>query len=129
MVMTADIAARLGVATPDPGSTQDVQWSAWIEDALFLVDRRSSVLGVDPSTLDPAAVDRVVAMAVVAMASNPTDVSEVEVQVDDGRISRRFSASTGGQVVIRPDWWAWLGLAGEAGAFGVRPGFAPESGN
>lgn len=111
-----DIAARLGVATPDSNSPQGKQWVTWIGDAEALIDIRAAALGVDRATLNPELVDRVVALAVVAMARKPDDSTTLDVAIDDGRVSRRWETSTG-QVGILDDWWGWLGLVGD-GALG-----------
>lgn len=117
-----DIAKRLGVATPDPASTTAGQWDTWIGDAEYLIDARAARL---ERTVDPDVRDRVVALAVVEMARNPNNETQVDVAVDDGRVSRRFSSSQG-RVGITDEWWTWLGLLGEPGAFSTRPGFVPD---
>ena len=123
MAVTVDqIAAHMGVATPSADSPTARQWTAWIEHAGFLVDQRADRMGV---VVDEAVKDRVVTLAVVEMARNPQAVSQVDVAVDDGRVSRRFSSSTG-QVSILDEWWVWLGLAGVSAAFSTRPGFEPD---
>ena len=120
-----DIAARMGVATPDSNSPQGKQWVTWIGDAQALIDIRAAALGVDRAALDPELVDRVVALAVVAMARKPDDSTTLDVAVDDGRVSRRWETSTG-QVGILDDWWGWLGLTDVSGAFTVTPHFVPD---
>ena len=120
-----DIATRLGVATPDPASPQGKQWDAWIGDAAALIDLRADRLGIDPTSLAPEVVDRVVALAVVAMAKNPDDATTVDVSVDDGRVMRSYKSSDG-QVSITDVWWGWLGLADLSGAFSTRPCFEPD---
>lgn len=120
-----DIAARLGVATPDSNSPQGKQWVTWIGDAEALIDIRAAALGVDRAALDPELVDRVVALAVVAMARKPDDSTMIDVSVDDGRVMKRYTTSTG-VVGIEDTWWGWLGLRGESAAFSTRPGFEPD---
>lgn len=120
------IAARLGVATPDSGSVKAAQWQEWIGDAEALIELRATRLGVSLESLDPHARDRVVALAVVAMARRPDDSTMVDVSVDDGRVSRHYSTG-GGRVTILDEWWVDLGLVGEPGAFSTRPGFEPDA--
>ena len=120
-----DIAERLGVATPDPTDPQGKQWTKWIADAVALIEGRAERVGVDLGGIDPDRVDRVVELAVVAMARRPDDATTVDVSVDDGRVLRSYQSSTG-RVGILDEWWADLGLLDNSGAFSTRPGF--ESG-
>ena len=120
-----DIAERLGVATPEPTSTQGKQWTKWIADAVALIEGRAERVGVDLSGIDPDRVDRVVELAVVAMARKPDDATTVDVSVDDGRVLRSYQSSTG-RVGILDEWWADLGLLDNSGAFSTRPGFEPD---
>ena len=118
-VTTDDIAKRLGRSF----STAEVaQVEAWIGDAEWLINSRAARLGL---SVDPDVQDRVVALAVVEMARNPQSETQVDVAVDDGRVSKRYSSSTG-KVGITDEWWSWLGLAGSSGAFSTRPGFEPD---
>lgn len=120
-----DIAERLGVATPDPADPQGKQWTKWIADAVALIEGRAERVGVDLSDIDPDRVDRVVELAVVAMARRPDDATTVDVSVDDGRVLRSYQSSTG-RVGILDEWWADLGLLDNSGAFSTRPGFEPD---
>ena len=120
-----DIAERLGVATPDPAGPQGKQWAKWIADAVALIEGRAERVGVDLSGIDPDRVDRVVELAVVAMARRPDDATTVDVSVDDGRVLRSYQSSTG-RVGILDEWWADLGLLDSSGAFSTRPGFEPD---
>ena len=118
-VTTDDIAKRLGRSL----STAEVaQVEAWIGDAEWLIDSRAARLGL---SVDPDVQDRVVALAVVEMARNPQNETQVDVAIDDGRVSKRYSSSTG-KVGITDEWWSWLGLAGSSSAFSTRPGFEPD---
>lgn len=119
-----DIADRLGVATPDLVSPQGKQWSKWIGDAEALIGQRADRLFVPVTELDPEQVDRVVELAVTAMARKPDDATTVDVSVDDGRVARTYKSSTG-RVVILDEWWFDLGLGDTSGAFSTRPGFEP----
>jgi hypothetical protein len=62
---------------------------------------------------------------VVAKVRRPDDATQVDISIDDGRVSKMYQSSTG-TVYIRPEWWRFLGLAGSAGAFSTRPGFEPD---
>lgn len=126
MAVTLDkIATRLGVATPDPTSAQGKQWLEWIGDAEALIELRAAALGIDLGAIDADVVDRVVALAVVAMARNPMNETQVRVTIDDGTVDKRRSSSKG-EVDITDEWWGWLGLRSESGAFSTRPGFEPD---
>lgn len=126
MVKLDQIAAHLGVATPDAESVQGRQWLEWIGQARELIEERADDLG---RTYDEERADRVVLLAVVKMARRPTDETQVDVAVDDARVSRRYSSSTG-EVTISDEWWRRLGLVPHRGAFNVRltgqSGFAPR---
>ena len=99
-VTPSNIAVELGVAAPTPA--QEAQWQAWIDRALYLIGKRLTV-----SALDPADVDYVVLQAVVAHARNPESSTQVDVAIDDGRVSKRYQSGPGG-VVILPEWWVLL---------------------
>lgn len=127
MAVTLDgIATRLGVATPTNDSPTGKQWLAWIDDATLLIRLRAESLGLTFEGLDPEALDRVVTLAVVAMARKPDDSTTLDVAIDDGRVSRRYESSTG-RVGILDEWWSWLGLTSPSGAFSTRPGFDPDA--
>lgn len=118
-VTTDDIAARLGRSL---SAAEAAQVGLWIGDAEYLIAARAERL---ERTVDPDVRDRVVALAVVEMARNPNNETQVDIAVDDGRVSRRYSSSQG-RVGITDEWWTWLGLLGEPGAFSTRPGFEPD---
>lgn len=121
-VTPADIALELGLVTPDPGSISFQQWDRWIIRARQQISER---LG-DLAALDQATLDDVVTLAVAAHARRPDDAVQTDVQVDDGRVSRRYTTSSG-QVTIRDEWWARLSPEGtSSGAFSVRPSFTPD---
>lgn len=118
-VTTDDIAARLGRSL---SAAEAAQVALWIGDAEYLIDARAERL---ERTVDLDVRDRVVALAVVEMARNPQNETQVDVAIDDGRVSKRYSSSTG-KVGITDEWWSWLGLAGSSSAFSTRPGFEPD---
>lgn len=102
-VTPADIAVALGRTAPALGSTEHDQWAMWVADALMLITAR---LG-DVNLLDQDRLDYVVREAVVAQVRRPDDVTSVDVAVDDGRVSKRYSSGSG-RVTIRDEWWALL---------------------
>lgn len=113
-VAVADIAVALGRETPEAGSVEAQQWEMWINDALLLIEAR---LG-DPAALNQANLDYVVREAVVAQVRRPDDATSVEVGVDDGRVTKRYSSARG-RVFIRDEWWQLLDPNGKSGAFTV----------
>src|SRR5690554_1391259 len=86
----------------------------WRDDALLLIEAR---LG-DLSELSQPNLDYVVREAVVAQVRRPDDATSVEVGVDDGRVTKRYSSSRG-RVFIRDEWWALLSPAEKGAAFAV----------
>ena len=105
LVAPSEIADRLG---RDLTEAEQRQVPLWIEDAEAAIERRMSRLGV--SQVDVNDRVRVVQKAVTAMARRPDDATRVDVAVDDGRVGRTYSSSTG-EVTIKDEWWDELGLA------------------
>lgn len=103
MVTPDDIAVALGRTTPVAGSVEYAQWNLWIEDAQRLIQAR---LG-DLSLLNQDNLDYVIREAVVAQVRRPDDSTSVDIAIDDGRVSKRFSSGSG-RVWIRPEWWILL---------------------
>lgn len=126
-VTLEDIAVELGRATPDTGSIEARQWQRWIDRAVTLINARADRLGVDPATLDPAVVDAVVTLAVVAHARRPDNSTQVDVAIDDGRVSKRYETSQG-RVTILDEWWVDLGLVGESAVGSFRMYGEPDCG-
>jgi len=112
-VTPAIVAVALGVPAPTTGSTQDLQWSMWIGDALMLIEAQATALGVDHATIGQAPLDYVVREAVVAHARHPEDTTQVTISVDDGSTSKTYQSGSG-RVSITDEWWAMLGLSDPA---------------
>lgn len=122
-VTPENIAVALGVTAPASDSTTHAQWQMWINDALMLIEAR---LG-DVALLDQAVLDYVVREAVVAHARNPDESTQVDVAVDDARVSRRYSTSRG-RVSILDEWWALLDPdLGDSGAFSIQAYGEPDT--
>ncbi len=124
-VTPSDVATTLGASCPDPLPVE--QWDMWIGDALLRITIWAAKNGYTGS-LDEAVVDYVVREAVAARAVRPDAATQVEVAVDDGRVSRRYEPTTG-QVTILPEWWDMLTPADSltgGGAFTVTPYFEPD---
>lgn len=113
-VTTTDIATALGRDVPGEGTPEARQWEMWIQDALLLIEAR---LG-DSSQLNQINLEYVVREAVVAQVRRPDDSTSVEVAVDDGRVAKRYSSSSG-RVYIRDEWWGLLDPNKKSGAFVV----------
>lgn len=101
MAVTSDnIATELGRPAPAIGGLEDRQWVSWIARARKQIAER---LG-DLEALDQETLDDVVILAVAEHVRRPDDATQVEVAVDDGRVSRRYSSGNG-QITIRDEWW------------------------
>jgi hypothetical protein len=122
MVIPADIAVELG--RPSLSSAEVDQWQSWIDQARYLIGKR---LG-NVAALDQADVDYVVLQAVAAHVRNPEDATQVDVAVDDGRVSKRYATGTG-RVTIIDEWWDLLTPdgSGAVGAFTISPYGAPDT--
>lgn len=120
-----DIAVAAGRPSPIYGSIEQQQWDMWIGDALRLVHNRMDRLGLDFGTLNADDVDYVVRESVKSVVLRPDAATQVDVAVEDGRVSRRYQSSTG-RVEILPEWWLLLGVTESSGAFSIRPGFEPD---
>lgn len=123
MSVTPDtIAVALGRPTLEMGSPQWQQWVMWINDAMMLI---RSELG-DPAFLDPIPFDYVVREAVKAMVLRPDDATQVDIAIDDGRVSKRYQSSKG-RVTILDEWWSLLAPERSTGsAFSIRPYHKPD---
>lgn len=119
-VIPDDIAVEVG--RPTYSAAEDARWSVWISDARLLILARLGNLDL----LDQSVLDYVVRQAVAAQVRKPDDATQVDVAVDDGRVSRRYSSSAG-RVVILDDWWSLLSSSGVgSGAFTITPYGAPD---
>lgn len=113
-VTPATIAVALGRVTPT--GTTAAQWAMWINDALLIISRRASKLGVE--TIPQDDLDLVIREAVVAQVKKPDDATQVTVQVDDGMTQKSYQSGNG-RVTILDEWWDDLGLVAPGGAFEV----------
>ena len=119
-VTTDDVAVELGRPAGSYDSVESAQWQKWIGDARFLIGAR---LG-DLSALDQTALDYVVILAVAAHVRRPDESTQVDISVDDARVSRRYATGKG-RVVILDEWWELLSPSTSSGAFSVDmvPGY------
>lgn len=102
MSLIDDIKLELGDATPSDGLLD-----LWVRDALSAIERRASRLG--RTVLDEDR-DYAARVAVVAHAQNPAAATQVDVAIDDSRVSRRMSSSAG-RVSVPEGIWDEIGLA------------------
>lgn len=116
MITTADVAVALGRPQPQVDSAERQQWDMWIQSAKFLIRNR---LG-DLDLLDSEALDYVVRESVVAKIRRPDDATQVDISVDEGRVSKIYQSSTG-TVTIRPEWWELLSPSNGGEAFSIGP--------
>ena len=121
-----DVADRLGRVRPPFDSPAWLQAQKFIDQADLLITRYQARNALpDP---DGADRDYVILEAVAAVVRNPDDATSVDVQIDDGRVSKRYSSSSG--KVSLEDWWdtLWPEINTDASAFTVRPHFVPDRG-
>lgn len=127
MAVTPDqVATTLGVSCPDP--IPYAQWDMWISDATLLITDWATRNGYTFAGLDSATVDYVIRESVALKVKRPDSATQVDVAVDDGRVSRRYESSTG-QITILPEWWDLLTPAaarGSSGAFSIRLSFTGD---
>lgn len=126
-VTPADVAVTLGRPTPSEGSPEFAQWELWISYATRAIERRAERLHLTLANLNADDLDMVVRESVAAKIKNPDAVRRTEVAVDDGRVSKDHSSSSG-QVTITDDWWSLLFPALGSSAWSTRPGFEPDRG-
>lgn len=118
-----DIAVAIGRDPSSLTAEQASQWQLWIDDARLLILarlRRETGPADELSSLDQPTLDYVVRESVVHHIRHPDDATQVDVQIDDGRVSKRFASSTG-RVTIRAEWWELLFPGAEESAFTVTP--------
>ena len=120
-----DVADRLGRVRPAFDSPAWLQAQKFIDQADLLITRYQARNALpDP---DGADRDYVILEAVAAIVRNPDDATSVDVQIDDGRVSKRYSSSSG--KVSLEDWWDTLWPDSDnrdSGAFTIRPHFVPD---
>lgn len=114
-----DVATNLGRPLSAAEVAQAELWIGWAESTIA---KRLGAL----SALDADTVCMVVTEAVTARLRSPEPLTQVDVQVDDGSISKRYQKSSG-LIEILPEWWAELGdsSATNDGAFSITPYFVP----
>lgn len=120
-VTPTTVAVARGQSAPTSGSVQYLQWEQWIDDALWLIQRRVDSMPTEPA-IDQKTLDYVIRLAVETRIERPKDgVVQVSATIDDGSASRTYRGSRRTpDVEIEPDWWTMLGLARRAGqAFNV----------
>ena len=118
--VAGDIATHLGRPLNSTEEAQVSLWIGWLEADI--------ALRLPPPTLvDDLVAQRVIVQSIAAYMDNPSAASEVQVSVDDGSVTKRYTKSLG-RVQILPELWADLGWSGDTGAFTVTPYAAPDVG-
>lgn len=103
-------------------AAENVQAATWIGWAEATIAARMGSL----DRLNADILDMVIIEAVTARLRSPEAVTQVDVTVDDGSISKRYARSSG-LIEILPEQWEALGWSGSAGAFSITPYFvAPD---
>ena len=114
----SDVAVNIGRPLSDAETAQVAQWIEWTEAT---IERRMGSL----ADLDMVTLQMVIVEAVTARLRSPEPVTQVDIQVDDASVSKRFQRSSG-LIEILPEWWAALGWTESTGAFTVTPYGAPD---
>lgn len=124
-VVINDVADRLGRPRPGVDTPTARQWQIWINQAAGAIDRYQTLHGL--SAPDVNDVDFVVLESVAAMVLHPDNAKQVEVDVDDSRISRTYFAGGTGHLDLEP-WWnyLWPDEPQSEAAFSIRPTFEPD---
>ena len=108
----SDVAVNIGRPLSAAETAQVALWIEWTEATIA---RRMGSL----AELDVVTLQMVIVEAVTARLRSPEPVTQVDVQVDDASISKRFQRSSG-LIEILPEWWEALGWV-DSGAFTVTP--------
>jgi len=118
------VADEIGV--PSLTQQQADTWVRWIEWTEQLIRRRYP----DLSVLDQDLLEMVVVGVVAEKAGNPQRVSQVDVQVDDGRVSKRYETHRGALAAILEDWWDVLDPSDSPrrGAWSIPLAYQPDPG-
>lgn len=124
-VTPADVAVTLGRPTPAADSPEFAQWELWISYATRAIERRAERLHLTLADLNADDLREVVTEAVALKIKHPDAVRRLDVSVDDARVGKEFSSSSG-QVTILPEWWERLFPALDRTAWSTRPGFVPD---
>jgi hypothetical protein len=116
-VTPAQVGVEVGI--PTPTADQETQWQSWLDQTYYLIERR---YGAGYTTPTEADADYVVLQVVASRVRNVDFATQVDVAVDDGRISRRYSTD-GGRTTL-DDWWDFLDpelVDTTGGAFTISP--------
>ena len=112
----AEVAANLGRPLTVPEQAQVEVWIVWAEATI------AQRMG-DLDQIEYGVLNMVIVEAVTRRLRSPEPVMQVDIQVDDGRVSKRYERSSG-LIEILPEWWAQLGWTDSSGAFSITP-YAP----
>lgn len=110
-----DVASHLGRPLTPAEEAQVSVWIEWLE-----ADITERLPNVNPDKALRAIVE-----SIVHYVRNPEGATSVNVQVDDGLVSKRYATGSG-RVELLADWWAKLGWLDRRGAFTIRPHYVPD---
>lgn len=113
-----DVGVTLGVFSPT--DEQVLQWTVWISDAERIIGAWARRAGYVYADLDQADLAYVIREAVALKVKRPDSATQVDVAVDDARVSRQYASGTG-QVSILDEWWDLLSPASTGGSFTITP--------
>lgn len=117
-------AVRIAAGKASLGAAETEQATQWIKLALLMIRNRFGTL----DSLDPEALEQVVAQAVSSRLSAPGEgITSTEVAVDDARSVKRYETTRGG-LYISDDMWALLTPTRKRrGAFSIGLAYTPDS--
>ena len=119
MALYDDVALLLG-RTPDPALVDLlIRWTT------SAITRRIPLESIDPAVLDEVTVKAVVRYLRTVGAADGAEA--VEVRIDDGAVTRRYSQDVApdGDIEILDDWWELLGWApSSSSAFTITPSYS-----
>ena len=109
----AEVATNIGRPLSVAETEQATLWIGWAERTI------AARMG-DLTLLDFETLNMVIVEAVTARLRSPEPLTQVDIQVDDASVSKRYQRSSG-LIEILPEWWVALGWPGVSGAFTVTP--------
>lgn len=109
----AEVATNIGRPLSATEAGQATLWIGWAERTI------AARMG-DLTLLDFDVLNMVIVEAVTARLRSPEPLTQVDIQVDDASVSKRYQRSSG-LIEILPEWWVALGWPGSSGAFTVSP--------
>lgn len=127
MITPDDVADELGRSRPEQDSATYRQWQKWIDTTYGRVEAYRAQHDLDEPEVSQ--LDYVVLMAVAGRAGQggqPDGAQSVTRTIDDGTVTRRYTADGPGVVIDLDRWWSLLWPGSQSGAFTIQPYAAPD---